>query len=92
MDLVIIGLGTAGYAAAMEAARHDAHITIVEKRNFETFSPCGLPYVIDGTIRDFQELQHTIKLRNTEKLLSHEIDSIDPHNKTAIANNMETGE
>ncbi|MBU7032941.1 MAG: FAD-dependent oxidoreductase [Theionarchaea archaeon] len=92
MDLVIIGLGTAGYAAAMEAARHDAHITIVEKRNFETFSPCGLPYVIDGTIRDFQELQHTIKLRNTEKLLSHEIESIDPHNKTAIANNMETGE
>jgi len=92
MDLVIIGLGTAGYAAAMEAARHGAHVTIVEKRNFETFSPCGLPYAIDGTIPDFQELQHTIKLRNTEKLLSHDIESIDPPKKIVTARNVETGE
>jgi NADH oxidase (H2O2-forming) len=92
MELVIIGLGTAGYAAAMEAARHGAHITIVEKRNFETFSPCGLPYVIDDTISDFEKLKHTIKLRNTDKLISHETESIDTDKKTVSVRNLESGD
>jgi NADH oxidase (H2O2-forming) len=78
MKLVIIGLGTAGYAAAMEAARRGSEITIVEKRDFETFSPCGLPYIMDGSIPQFEDLKHTIKIRNTEKLLSHEVESIHP--------------
>ncbi|MBU7043989.1 MAG: FAD-dependent oxidoreductase [Theionarchaea archaeon] len=92
MELVIIGLGTAGYAAAMEAARHGAHTTIVEKRDFETFSPCGLPYVIDDTIPDFEDLKHTIRVRNAEKLLSHEAESIDTDKKTVSVKNMKTGE
>lgn len=88
--MVIIGLGTAGYAAAMEAARRGADITIVEKRDFETFSPCGLPYVIDGSIPDFENLKHSVKLRNTEKLLSHEVESIDVHQKVIRVTDLET--
>lgn len=91
MNLVIIGLGTAGYAAAMEAARTGAHITIIEKRDFETFSPCGLPYVIDGSIPDFEHLKHTVKLRNTEKLLSHEVESIDVHKKMILVRDLTKG-
>lgn len=88
MNLVIIGLGTAGYAAAMEAARHDVKITILEKRDFETFSPCGLPYVIDGSIPRFEDLKHTVKLRNTEKLLHHEVESIDVSRKRITAKDL----
>lgn len=90
MNVVIIGLGTAGYAAAMEAARRGAQITVIEKRDFETFSPCGLPYLIDGSIPQFEDLKHTVKLRNTEKLLSHEVESIDTHQKMVRARNLET--
>ncbi|MGC1121369.1 MAG: FAD-dependent oxidoreductase [Candidatus Methanofastidiosia archaeon] len=92
MNLVIIGLGTAGYAAAMEAARCGAHLTVVEKRDFETFSPCGLPYVVDGSIPSFEDLKHSIKIRNTEKLLSHSAESIDTHQKVVRARDCKTGE
>jgi len=88
--IVIIGLGTAGYAAAMEAARQGAEITIIEKRDFETFSPCGLPYVIDGSIPRFEDLKHTVRLRNTEKLLSCEAESIDVDKKAVIAKDLKT--
>ena len=92
MKLVIIGLGTAGYAAAMEAAKRGVDITIIEKRNFETFSPCGLPYVLNGSIPQFEDLKHSIKLRNTEELLSHEVELIDTNGKRVSARNLETGE
>ena len=91
MKVVIIGLGAAGYAAAMEAAKRGAEITIIEKRDFETFSPCGLPYVIDGSIPRFEDLKHTIKVRNTEKLLSHEVESIDVNRKVVTARHAEGG-
>lgn len=84
MNLVIIGLGTAGYAAAMEAARRGADITIIESRDFETFSPCGLPYVIDGSIPNFEDLKHTIKIRNTKKLLNHRAQSINENTVTVV--------
>ncbi|MGD2248669.1 MAG: FAD-dependent oxidoreductase [Candidatus Methanofastidiosia archaeon] len=90
MNLVIIGLGTAGYAAAMEAARRGADITIIESRDFETFSPCGLPYVIDGSIPQFEDLKHTIKLRNTQKLLNHQAQSINKDTVTVI--DLKSGE
>ncbi|MBU7030199.1 MAG: FAD-dependent oxidoreductase [Theionarchaea archaeon] len=92
MKVVIIGLGTAGYAAAMEAARRGAEITIIEKRDFETFSPCGLPYVIDGSIPTFEDLKHTVKLRNTKKLLSHQVESIDVNQKRVFAKDLSTGD
>ena len=92
MKVVIIGLGTAGYAAAMEAARRGSEITIIEKRDFETFSPCGLPYILDGSIPRFEDLKHTIKLRNTEKMLSHEVESIHTGEKRVHVKNLETGD
>lgn len=92
MKVVIVGLGTAGYAAAMEAAKRGAEITIIERRDFETFSPCGLPYVIDGSIPQFEDLKHTIKLRNTEKLLSHEVRSVDTDKKIVAARDLKSGE
>lgn len=90
MKLVIIGLGTAGYAAAMEAAKHGAEITIIERRDFETFSPCGLPYVIDGSIPRFEHLKHTVRLRNTHKVLFHEVESIDVSQKMVTVKDLDT--
>ncbi|MBU7013686.1 MAG: FAD-dependent oxidoreductase [Theionarchaea archaeon] len=92
MNLVIIGLGTAGYAAAMEAAKRGAHLTVIEKRDFETFSPCGLPYVVDGSIPSFEDLKHSIRLRNTEKLLSHSVESIDIQKKTVRTRDCKKGD
>jgi NADH oxidase (H2O2-forming) len=92
MNLVVIGLGTAGYAAAMEAAKRGAHLTVIEKRDFDTFSPCGLPYVIDGSIPSFEDLKHSIKVRDTEKLLSHRVESIDTHQKVVRARDGKTGD
>ena len=92
MNVVIIGMGTAGYAAAMEAAKRGAHLTVIEKRDFDTFSPCGLPYVIDESIPSFEDLKHSIRLRNTEKLLSHTVESIDTQKKTVKACDCVSGD
>ncbi len=60
MKIVVIGLGTAGFSSVLYAKKENlrSEITVVEKRNYDTYSPCGIPYAVEGKI-GFEELKHT---------------------------------
>ncbi|HIH45099.1 MAG TPA: FAD-dependent oxidoreductase [Candidatus Methanoperedenaceae archaeon] len=83
--IIIIGLGSAGFAAALAAKKTDpkAALTIIEKRGFDMFSPCGLPFAIEGRL-SFDSLLHRFPAEDMgiTKLLNHEVTSIDTKSKT----------
>ncbi|HID27366.1 MAG TPA: hypothetical protein EYP22_06030 [Methanosarcinales archaeon] len=95
MKILIIGLGGAGFFAAMSAKKtnKDAEITIIEKRDYDMFSPCGLPYAIEGIIT-FESLKHEIlaEKMGMVKLLRHEAIKINPDSKTVDIRNLDNGE
>ena len=93
--IVIIGLGTGGLYASRAASRVDrsAEITIIERRDYDMFSPCGLPYAIEGLVESFEDLKHTVPTtRRVRKLLKHEAVSIDPAGKRVEVMNLDSGE
>jgi NADPH-dependent 2,4-dienoyl-CoA reductase/sulfur reductase-like enzyme len=93
--IVIIGLGTGGLYSSRAASRFDrkAEITIVEKRSYDMFSPCGLPYAIEGVVESFEDLKHTVpSTRQLKKLLRHEALSIDTEGKRVQVKDLESGE
>ena len=56
--ITIIGGGASGSIASQFARKTDrkASITIFEKGLYSQYSKCGLPYVISGEIKDFDDL------------------------------------
>ncbi|MDP7443816.1 MAG: hypothetical protein QGI87_05630, partial [Candidatus Bathyarchaeota archaeon] len=50
--IVIIGLGTGGLYSSRAATRFNrkVKVTIIERREYDMFSPCGLPYAIGGLV------------------------------------------
>ncbi|MDF1530983.1 MAG: FAD-dependent oxidoreductase [ANME-2 cluster archaeon] len=94
-NIVIVGLGVGGFSALMAAKRisPESHITIVERRNYDMFSPCGLPFVIEGIIPDSEDLKHILPTGSmgVEKLLLHELHSIDAENKVIKVEDLATG-
>ncbi len=56
--IVIVGNGTAGASVALAARKADrkAEITILERNSFPTFSKCALPFVIEGKIKEFEDI------------------------------------
>jgi len=56
--IVIIGGGTAGASAAFSARKTDrtAEITIIDRETHSTYSRCGLPFAIKGTITPIENL------------------------------------
>jgi len=58
MKLVIIGLGTAGFAAALTARKTDraSSITIIDSKEFDLLHPCGLPFYLEGKIKKLSDL------------------------------------
>ncbi|MCP4675193.1 MAG: FAD-dependent oxidoreductase [Deltaproteobacteria bacterium] len=96
LEIVIIGLGASGLYASKSALTYNrnCHITIIEKRDFDQFSPCGLPFALEGVIESFDELKHVVpEVRNKlVKFLSHEAVSIDTEKKTVTALNLDTNE
>ena len=94
VNIVIIGLGSGGFAAFLAIRRTDpdAFITIIEKRSYQMFSPCGMPYAIEGII-DLDKLSFSLpEDKHSTKLLMHEAISIDPIAKNVMAKNLGTGE
>ena len=94
-NILIIGLGVGGLYASKAAANTNrkANITIIEQRDFDMFSPCGLPFAIEGVVPNFEELKHDVpESRTVKKLLSHKVIDIDPKGKTLMARNLENGE
>lgn len=93
-NIVIIGLGSGGFAASLAIRRTDpeAFITIIEKRSYEMFSPCGMPYAIEGII-NLEKLRFSLHDdKQTTTLLMHEAVSINPVDKNVRATNLKTGE
>ena len=70
-NITIIGLGSGGFAALLAIRRTDpeAFITIIERRSYDMFSPCGMPYAIEGIV-DLEELMFSCrKMNKSTKLL-----------------------
>src|SRR5947199_4757216 len=56
--LVVIGGDAGGMAAASQARRRrlDLEIIALEKGRWTSYSACGIPYVVGGTVAGFDEL------------------------------------
>lgn len=82
--IVIIGLGTSGLYASRAALRtnRNAEVIFIEKRDFDMFSPCGLPFAIEGEVGKVEDLIYSVPTTSRlSKLLGHEAISIDAERK-----------
>lgn len=95
MNVVIIGLGVGGLYASKAATsvNRKASVTMIEKRDFDMFSPCGLPYAIEEIIPNFDALKHEVPVTGrTKKMLSTEVLSIDAAAKSLSVRSLKTSE
>jgi len=90
--IIIIGMGTAasGAAAAVNHTNPKAEVSIIEKRGYEMYSPCGMPFAFEGRL-DFRSLKHDFPARGprTKLYLNTEEVTIDPDRKEAVIKNQE---
>ncbi len=92
--IVIIGLGSGGFAASLAVRRTDAEasVTVIEKRSYEMFSPCGMPFAIEGIV-SLDDLKFSLPAdKQITKLLEHEAQRINPVEKNVEVKNLKTGE
>ncbi len=56
--IVVIGGVAAGTSAASKARRIDpeADVKIIQEESIVSYAACGIPYVIEGIISNFEEL------------------------------------
>ncbi len=88
--IVIVGNGTAGASVALAARKADrkAEITILERNSFPTFSKCALPFVIEGKIKEFEDItvfSHKFFRQQKINLVNNaEVAAIDPDAKKVV--------
>jgi NADH oxidase (H2O2-forming) len=96
LEIVIIGLGASGLYASKSALsfNRNCKVTIVEKRDHDQFSPCGLPFAIEGVVNSFEELKYTVPEvpNKLVKHLRHEASAIDRERKIVTAVDLATKE
>ncbi len=93
-NIVIIGLGSGGFSATLAARRTDPEstITIIERRSYEMFSPCGMPFTIEGIV-SLDDLKFSLpEDKQITKLLEHEAQAINPIEKKVVVKNLKTNE
>jgi NADH oxidase (H2O2-forming) len=93
-NIVIMGIGSGGFAASLAIRRADpgASITIIEKRAYDMFSPCGMPFAIEGIV-NLEDLKFSLpKDKQIIKLLEHEARAINPEKKNIEVKNLKTQE
>jgi NADH oxidase (H2O2-forming) len=93
--IVIIGLGTGGLYSSRAAQRYNrrTQISIYEKRDYHMFSPCGIPYAIEGVVENFNDLKHSVPTtRSLQIHLQHEALEVDSKGKRVRVKNLQTGE
>lgn len=91
--IVILGLGSGGFAASLAIRRTDpeASITIIEKRDYEMFSPCGMPFAIEGIV-SLDSLRFSLpEDKQVTKLLGHEALAISAVEKNIDVKDIKTG-
>lgn len=98
MKVVIIGGDAAGMSAAMEMVRSDVdvNITVLEKGDIYSYGQCGLPYIIDGTITDTDELiaksVEAFREKGIDARTRHEVTYVDIDEQLVEGTNGHTGE
>ncbi len=92
--IVILGLGSGGFAASLAIRRTDpeASVTIIEKRAYDMFSPCGMPFAIEGIV-SLDDLKFSLPGdRQITKLPEHEVQAINPAEKNIVVKKLRTQE
>jgi len=85
--IVVIGGGAAGMTAASTAREHGAEeITLITEDEHVAYSPCAIPFVIEGKIESFPSIvMHTPEFYEKERgimvLVKTRVDKIDLENK-----------
>ena len=54
--VIIVGSGAGGAILAMELAKSNVPVTIIEKGKYISYANCGLPYYIGGSINSRDKL------------------------------------
>ncbi|NTV90136.1 MAG: FAD-dependent oxidoreductase [Clostridiales bacterium] len=99
MRIIIIGAVAAGTSAAAKARRNteEAEIVIYEKDSYISYSGCGMPYFIGGSIDDGDKLTPRdpafFKSKyNVDILTGHEVMTVEPNEKTVTVKRLDSGE
>ncbi|MFH2028342.1 MAG: FAD-dependent oxidoreductase [Nanoarchaeota archaeon] len=91
--IVIIGLGTAGFAAALAAKKQDrnSEITFIDKKRFDLQHSCGLPYFLERKIHSISKLKHNInaEMMGMKIINNSQATKIDHKSKTVYYKNLE---
>lgn len=88
--IVVIGGGAAGMTAASTAREYGAgEVTLLTEDEHVAYSPCAIPFVIEGRIKDFQSIiMHTPdfyrKERGIEVLVKTSAERVDLETKKVI--------
>ncbi|MGC8663660.1 MAG: FAD-dependent oxidoreductase [Thermoplasmata archaeon] len=92
--IAIIGLGTAGVYATrwITTLNRNEEITIIEKNIYESYSPCGIPLILEKK-DDFSKLKHPFpRTKRINVLLEHEAIEIKPYEKVVMVVNKKNNE
>ncbi|MFD1515361.1 FAD-dependent oxidoreductase [Halomarina rubra] len=86
---VVVGGDAAGMSAASKAKRDAPALDVVvfEKGGYVSYSACGMPYYIEGTVEDLDELvavtpEEFVDERGIDLRLYHEVLAVDPETRT----------
>jgi len=91
--IIVIGTGAAGMTAASQAREHsaDSEITVFTEEEQVAYSPCAIPYVIEGKIKDFDSIvMHTPQYyleRRIQVLTKTKVVTVDMDVKSVAASN-----
>jgi NADPH-dependent 2,4-dienoyl-CoA reductase/sulfur reductase-like enzyme len=96
--LVVVGGDAAGMSAASQARRlkspDELEIVALERGNFTSYSACGIPYYVSGTVDDFDELivRTPAEFRDNQSIdarVRHEVVEIDTDAQRVTVRDLE---
>ncbi|MHA1296076.1 MAG: FAD-dependent oxidoreductase [Promethearchaeota archaeon] len=99
MKLVVIGGNPAGLSAAsaVRRARSDWDVVVYEKGPYISYGSCGLPYYIEGVVKNKDNLititrERFLQERNIPINIFHEVKSVNFDAKTVTIVNLENND
>ena len=96
MKVVYIGHGSSGWTSAttLRAWDRNAEITVIDKKNYDAYHPCAMPYAIGGLWEDESPLIESMnyQMMKINFLRRHEAIKIDRQNKKVSVKNLENDE
>lgn len=99
MKIIVVGGTAAGLSAASKAKRTnpDLQITVYERTGYTSYGACGLPYLVEGKVKEPEDLvtltpEDLTRKRGIHTLIHHEVISLDAQACTVEVKNLLTGE